>query len=151
MGGRFCGRLCVMASLTYRLRVGGRGWRWGAWVLGVLSVLSAAAWAWSGWRYVWVGRVTSGVLLDEGQVYVLADRKEWPDVLDIGIDHRERAGEELLAVLQQRHAVAAAPWKLVGAQPAHHSTLASNGAWSDRCDQGRAASTRGSWPRALRR
>ena len=80
-------------------------------------------------------------------------------------DGGERAGEELLAVLQQLDAVAGTPCAFgrarVGQSPAaavaHRSAPdssrmpASNGAWSDRCDHGCAFSTVGSIARALRR
>ncbi|MFT3687079.1 MAG: hypothetical protein QM783_19510 [Phycisphaerales bacterium] len=72
-----------MATLLHRLRVGGRGWRVAAWVCGVVCVLAGAAWTWSGWHYQWIGGEVNGVLIDEGQLYVTAVRKEWPDMLSV--------------------------------------------------------------------
>ena len=60
------------------------------------------------------------------------------------LDGAEHGGEELLAVLEQAHAVAVDPlWR-------HSSISAASGAWSDRCDQGWRGSTMGWCTAALR-
>ena len=60
------------------------------------------------------------------------------------LDGAEHGGEELLAVLEQAHAVAVDPLQF------HSSICAASGAWSDRCDQGWRGSTIGWCTAALR-
>ena len=61
-------------------------------------------------------------------------------------DRLEYAREEGLAVLEEPQRAAGA-WRI---HAAYHSIRASSGAWSDRCDHGRPARTRGSCVVALR-